>query len=792
LKWLRPVFFTRYTTIARVAARFYWAALPVLALGWSLAGCNPAYNSVQPAPPPPSQPSAATADAKPGDPLPSEPETVPPMPDQKPAQFTREPASNTTGGAGTNPSANAVGAEDPQPPAGAGQPRTTALAPAGGQNEGPQLIPRQILFGNPERAQARISPDGKRLSFLAPVDGVLNVWVGPLDDPSAAKPVTKDAKRGIRSHFWAYTSEHLLYVQDSDGDENWHVYVVDLQSGQITDLTPLGKIAAQIDSVSHRFPDEILVAINDRDESLHDLYKINLRTGDRQLLQQNPGFAGFLSDDDYRVRFAFKFTPDGGNLVLKPDGQGGWVDFLKIDHEDTLTTNPLGFDKTGDVLYLIDSRGRDTGAMTTVNLRTGEQKVLAENDKADIGGAFMHPTENTIRAVSFEYLRDQWQILDPAIESDFEYLRTVADGDIEIPSMTLDDRQWIVAYLMDNGPVRYYHYDRPKKQARFLFTNQPALEGLPLVKMHPLIIPARDGLEMVGYLSLPRDADTDGDGRPEKPLPMVLTVHGGPWARDSWGFHPEHQWLANRGYAVLSVNFRGSTGLGKRFLNAGNKEWAGKMHTDLLDAVAWAIEQKIALRDRVAIMGGSYGGYATLAGLTLSPETFRCGVDIVGPSNLLTLLSTVPPYWKPVLQMFKDRVGDPDTPEGRKLLERSSPLTNVDRIARPLLIAQGANDPRVKQSESDQIVKAMQARNIPVCYVLFPDEGHGFARPENRMAFQAVTEAFLAEYLGGRFEEIGDDFRGAEITVPTGADQVPGLPEALQGKGELKESKQEP
>jgi dipeptidyl aminopeptidase/acylaminoacyl peptidase len=306
--------------------------------------------------------------------------------------------------------------------------------------------------------------------------------------------------------------------------------------------------------------------------------------------------------------------------------------------------------------------------------------------------------------------------------------------------------------------------------------------------MHAPVVESRDGLNLVCYLSLPPGSDPDGDGRPSEPLPMVLYVHGGPWARDQWGLNPYHQWLANRGYAVLSVNYRGSTGFGKEFINAANGEWAGKMHDDLLDAVGWAIDEKIAIADKVAIAGGSYGGYATLVGLTFTPDVFACGVDIVGPSSLVTLLENVPEYWVPFMPVFKSRLGDVETKAGRAELLKRSPLTRVDQIRRPLLIAQGANDPRVKQLESDQIVAAMTEHEIPVTYVLYPDEGHGFRRPENRKSFNAVAEAFLAEQLGGRFEPVGDDFRGATIQVPTGADEVPGLADAL---GELAEAKTE-
>jgi dipeptidyl aminopeptidase/acylaminoacyl peptidase len=342
-----------------------------------------------------------------------------------------------------------------------------------------------------------------------------------------------------------------------------------------------------------------------------------------------------------------------------------------------------------------------------------------------------------------------------------------------------------VAYTSDSGPVKYYLYDRTPEggkpgKATFLFTNRKALEGVTLAKMHPVVIRSRDNLSLVSYLTLPVETDANGDARPDSgALPLILNVHGGPWARDNWGLDPEVQFLANRGYAVLQVNFRGSTGFGKEFVNAGDREWAGKMHDDLLDAVAWAVQEKIADPKKVAIMGGSYGGYATLVGLTFTPEVFACGVDIVGPSNINTLLSTIPAYWGPVIGIFRKRVGDNTTDEGRKFLDERSPLSRVDRIARPLLIGQGANDPRVKQAESDQIVAAMKAKSIPVTYVLFPDEGHGFARPVNRLAFYAVTEAFLSEHLGGRVEPFGPSLQNSTAEVPVGAEFVRGLKEAV-------------
>ncbi|MEE9538001.1 MAG: S9 family peptidase [candidate division NC10 bacterium] len=643
----------------------------------------------------------------------------------------------------------------------------------------PPLIPREVLFGNPDKASAQLSPNGKKIGHLAPLNGVLNVWVGPADDPAAAKPITKDTGRGIRFYGWAFTSNHILYIQDKDGDENWRLYSVDLNTGETKDLTPIEGVQARVQEVSPKFPDEILVGINDRVPELHDIYLVNIGTGVKRLIQENEGFVGFVTDDEYNIRLAKRMTPDGGSEILRPTGEGGWEPFMTVAMEDTLTTSPVDFDKTGKILYMISSRNRNTAALIALDLESGVRTLVAEDPQADVSGIMVHPTAKNVQAAAFTYDRKHWQILDASILEDMRYLRTVADGDVEVVSRTLDDRYWIVAYVMDNGPVRYYRYDREGQQAHFLFSNRKALEGMPLAKMSPVVIASRDGLNLVCYYTLPVGSDSNGDGRPDKPLPMVLVVHGGPWARDVWGYNAWHQWLTNRGYAVLSVNFRGSTGFGKTFINRSTREWGAKMHDDLIDAVHWAIHQGIADADRVAIMGGSYGGYATLVGLTFTPEMFACGVDIVGPSNLVTLIESIPPYWQPQVELWTTRVGDHRTEEGRAFLTKCSPLTYVDRIQRPLLIGQGANDPRVKQTESDQIVQAMQEKNIPVTYVLFPDEGHGFARPENRLSFNAVAEAFLSACLGGRYEPIDDDFKGSSITVPIGADVLPGLTEAL-------------
>lgn len=663
--------------------------------------------------------------------------------------------------------------------------------------KGVPLIPRAVLFGNPDKAGARISPDGKMISYIAPVNGVMNVHVAPAGDLSKAKVVTSDTKRGIRQYFWAYDSSHIVYVQDKGGDENWRVYSVDVNGGDTKDLTPLENVAARIMEVSDKFPKEILVGLNDRNPQFHDVYRLNVSTGERTLVLKNTvngdetkGYAAFDVDDDYRVRFAYMGTKDGGMDVFKASDDGkSFEKYDSIPMEDSDSTSVVGFDATGKTAYIIDSRGRDTAGLYAMDIATKTKKRLLEDPRTDVQGVMINPITKNVEAAQTNYERERWNLIDPSLQVDFFTLSTQGGtGDINVTSRSQNDRYWVVTFAEDDSSPRTMLMDRGdlkdskrKPKLSKLFVTRPQLESQPLVPMHSVVIKARDGLEMVSYLSLPLEADSDRDGKPEKPVPMILNVHGGPWARDTWGFDAEAQWMANRGYAVLQVNFRGSTGFGKKHLNAANREWAGKMHDDLIDAVNWAVENKIADPSKVAIYGGSYGGYATLVGLTFTPDVFACGVDIVGPSNINTLLASIPPYWAPMIENMVKRVGDFRTEEGKKFLEERSPLTHVHKIKRPLLIGQGANDPRVKQAEADQIVQAMTAKEIPVTYVLYPDEGHGFQRPENRMSFYAVTEQFLAQHLGGRSEAINDAFKGSSIQVPTGAKGVPGLQDAISG-----------
>ncbi|MEA2065520.1 MAG: S9 family peptidase [Thermotogota bacterium] len=643
------------------------------------------------------------------------------------------------------------------------------------------IIPRKVLFGNPDKASPSISSDGKHIAFLAPKDGVLNVWIAPTENPDNAKPITSDTKRGIRFYEWARAEQYLFYIQDKDGDENWHLFVVNIQNGKIHDLTPFENIQARILKSSPEFPKNIIVAINRRDPQWHDVYNLNIETGKLELVLENETFADFELDDDYNIVFGYQLVPEGIK-IMKPLNDGQWEHWETISEEDQLTTDCVTISKDGKYAYLRGSRNRDTSTLVKCKLSDKSRTILAEHPRADIDDVLIHPIEKYPLAASFTYARKEWKILDENVNDDFEKIKTFIKGDFNIESQSLDNRYWVISDTVDDGPINYYIYDRETKSSTFLFANKDVLKNQPLAKMYSKTIKSHDGLDLVIYYTLPLSSDSDGKEIPDKPVPTVLLPHGGPWGRDFWGYDPLHQWLANRGYAVISVNFRSSTGFGKSFINAGDREWGGKIIQDQADTVKWAIDKGIADPDKVAIMGGSFGGYSTLAGLTFFPELYTCGVDIVGPSNLETFLDTIPAYWKPMFEMLTNRVGDPRTKEGKELLKKHSPLNYVDNIKAPLLIGQGANDPRVKKAESDQIAEVMKEKNIPVTYVLYPDEGHGFARPENRLSFFAVAEAFLAKFLGGSYEPIGEDFKKSSIQILSGKEKIPGLKKALDNK----------
>ncbi len=600
------------------------------------------------------------------------------------------------------------------------------------------MIPRDLLFGNPEKAGPQLSPDGAKLAYLAPDKGVMNVWVrtiGQTDD----RVVTSDKKRGVRAFYWQHDSEHVAYIQDRDGDENWHVYQTSLKTRTTRDLTPFEGARAQGIYRDHKFPDQMLVGLNVRDARLHDIYRLNLKTGALEMDTQNPGdVAGWTADNDLQIRVADIVTPDGGGLIrVRDNPKAPWRELLKWGPTENGGT--IGFTPDNKSLRVITTVGANAARLTEVDIATGKSKVVAEDAQYDVGGILAHPKTKKLEAVQYIRARQEWKVLDPAIQADIDAIRKVRDGDFNIGSRDLEDKTWLVSYIEDDAPVYYYAFDRATKKATLLFSNRPKLEQYKLAEMKPISFESRDGKVIHGYLTLPLGKSRN--------VPLVMNVHGGPWGRDMWGLNSEAQWLANRGYGVLQVNFRGSTGYGKAFLNAGDREWAGKMHDDLIDAKKWAVQQGYADPKKVCIYGGSYGGYATLVGLTFTPDEFLCGVDIVGPSNIVTLIKSIPPNWTPVKAIFARRVGNVDTEE--EFLKSRSPLFKADQIKAPLLIAQGANDPRVKQAESDQIVAAMRKNSKPVDYYVFPDEGHGFARPENRLAFYSAAEQFLAKHLGG-------------------------------------------
>jgi dipeptidyl aminopeptidase/acylaminoacyl peptidase len=634
--------------------------------------------------------------------------------------------------------------------------------------QAPALIPRRLLFAAPERARVTLSPNGKLIAFLGPVDGVLNVWLAPVDDPAAARPLTRIADRDVLNQlWWPHDNRHLVFFREQGGDENWQAHRIDITTGDIRALTPGPGVRSFTQQISARFPGEMLISHNQRDKRYYDIFRVNVATGESVLLQRNDEFAWLFSDPQFRVKWGIRYRPDGGFDMVKLDGDGGL--FRRIEAADAFTTRAIEVSEDGRTLYWLDSQGRDRAAVVAQDLASGAFRVMAEDAQADFGEPILDPVSCRPLAAPVVYGTRRWQVLDQTVAPEFDRLVASGEGEIGGFAASNDRSSWIAYAEPANAPGRFLHLDRASGRVRRLFSSRPALEAAPLVPMEPVVVTARDGLKLVCYLSRLRDAAAG------QPGPMVLLVHGGPWGRDMPDFNTTHQWLANRGYGVLSVNFRGSTGFGKAFVNAADREWAGRMHDDLIDAVDWAIAQRIADPARVAIYGASYGGYSALVGATFTPQKFACAIDLFGISNLVTFINAIPPYWNSWASIWKMRMGDHTNEEGRKFLAERSPLTFVDRIVRPLLIGQGANDVRVTVAESDQIVAEMQRRKIPVTYVYYGDEGHGFRRPENRRSFTAVVEAFLAQYLGGSCEPVGEDFAGSSIEFRAGRDLIRGL-----------------
>ena len=615
------------------------------------------------------------------------------------------------------------------------------------------IIDREILFGNPIISGGQISPDGQYISFIKPLDGVMNIWVKGIDEAiEKARPVTSDKTRPVSSYFWSRDSEFILYVQDKGGDENFHLYAVDPKDTALgiptaRNLSDYGAIRAMIYALPRATPGTIYVGINDRDKAWHDCYEINLKSGERTLIYKNDKqLSGYFFDLEAQLRLASRATPDGGNEILKIEGDNVQR-ILYANLEESI--NPIKFTKEGHV-YLLSNVGEpDLTGLYLYNFDTAQRQLLEADPLAEVDLDKITFSNLTEELESTIYIADKKRIYwkDAALEKDYNYLREHFDNaEISITSKTKDQSKFIFFVNNDTDPGTAYLYDRTSKDIKHLYTPRPELPTEHLAKMLPVRFPSVDGLSIPGYLTLPlRETQTN--------LPAVLFIHGGPWARDYWGYNSFAQFLANRGYAVLQINFRGSTGYGKKFLNAAINQWGEKMQDDLTAGAQYLIKQGIADKNKIAIAGGSYGGYATLAGLTFTPEIYAAGVSIVGPSNLFTLLDTIPPYWESARVMFHKRMGDPNTEAGRAQLRRQSPFFHAKNIKAPLMVAQGDNDPRVKTSESDQIVIAMRDLGLPVKYINFPDEGHGFANPKNNMSFLVAMEKFLADHLGGRYQE---------------------------------------
>ncbi|MBV9979245.1 S9 family peptidase [Bradyrhizobium sp.] len=645
----------------------------------------------------------------------------------------------------------------------------TGLPRAGADERPADLVARKVFFDEPDYINVRVSPDGENLAWLAPIDRVNNLWVAPIADPKAARPVTRVTGRSIGSYFrWAHTNRHLIYFRDHDGDENYRAFSVDIGTNAVVPLSPDGGVKCYLQEVDRKFPDEVLLRHNQRDKRYFDLFRIKVSSGASELAFENPDFADYVTDSAFQLRLGLRLNPAGTAEVSERQADGSWKPFLDIPIGDVDLTRFIDFSADGNTLYMIDSRGRDKAALYAIDMTSRKATLLAADDEADVVQVAMD--DETRRPFAAKSIRDRvhWIALDDGARQDLADLAGHGPGDVGIISDSFDRRTASVFYERDAESGEFALLDRKTREVRKLFTQRKALADVALRRLQPVTIPARDGLKLNGYLTQPAQ---DNGSKP----PLVLAIHGGPYARDVWGFNSLHQWLANRGYAVLSVNYRGSTGFGKAFIAKADREWGGRMHDDLIDAVDWAIRRDIADPRHIGFYGASYGGYSALVAATKTPDIFACIVDVFGISNLITFMATIPPYWGPWFSVWKQRLGDPGTEQGRAFLIERSPLTHIDRAIRPILIAQGMRDVRVVPAESEQMVAALKQRGVPVTYVTFADEGHGFVRPENRMAFTAVTEAFLAKHLGGRCQPIGDDFSGSTLRIETGGELVPGL-----------------
>ena len=649
------------------------------------------------------------------------------------------------------------------------------------------LIDRELFFGDPEISGAQISPDGKFIAFVKPFKGTRNIWVKRTEEPfAAAKPITADKSRPVTQYFWSRDGRYILFVQDKAGDENYLVYAVNPADNPAAgedvpaarNLTDAKGVRAVIFAVPRSEPDAIYIGLNDRDPAWHDLYKVKISTGERTLVRKNTErITSWVFDLKDKLRLATRAADNGDTEVLRVDDNG----FTKVYSCNVFEScDPVRYHKDGQRVYFETNKGAnvDLTRLELFDPASGKEELVESDpmNRVDFGNANFSEVTDDLIATSYNDERQRIYWKNKSFGADYKLLQKKLPGkEIAFGPGTKDERLFLIGAGSDTEPGERYLFDRQTKKLTLQYRIREKLNRDYLAPMTAVRYKSSDGLEIPAYLVLPK-------GVVAKDLPAIVLPHGGPWGRDSWGYNGLAQFLANRGYAVLMPNFRASTGYGKKFLDAGNNEWGQKMQDDVTWGAKYLVAQGIADPKRIGIMGGSYGGYATLAGVTFTPDLYAAAVDIVGPSNLVTLLETIPPYWESIRKLFSARMGDPATPEGRAQLERQSPLNHASKIKTPLLVIQGANDPRVNKREADQIVIALRDRNYPVEYLVAPDEGHGFARPVNNMAMFATAEKFLAKHLGGRYQESMTPevaTRLKEITVDVATVSLPKKTEAV-------------
>ncbi len=655
------------------------------------------------------------------------------------------------------------------------------------------LLPLERLMAQPQYSVPQVSPDGRLISWIGPLEGSPNLFVADVSNPTAARPITQYTDDGVRAtdvsgnvlYRWHWDSHSIIFPRDYGGDEHWDIHIVDVTTGEVRNLTPMEDKAVEIIGYGRKAPDELLVKIEVFGQGQPDVYRLNLMSGETELVMPNSGFLGFLADNDLNVRMGVKYSAQQGLDFYRLNSDGSWENLYQVTADDlpafstAIYQKMIRFDQANEHVYIYDAQNRDKAALVKINLNSGELTLLAEDDRVDIAGVLYHPVENRVQAYATTWLRNKWHAMDESLLPDFKRLGEISEGDWHVLSRSDDDRYWIVRYRLSHEPTAFYLYDRGDGSrsitAQRLFSATPQLEGLELSKLHPYIVTTDDGFDLVSYYMLPPWSDPDQDGMPNEPVPMIVLVHGGPSdERALFAFGALLHWFANRGYGTMYVNFRGSAGFGKAYMNAQTAEWGGRMHQDILDQVDWAVSRNIADAEKIALLGGSYGGYEVLVGMTMTPDVFACGIDIVGPSNLEVFM----PHWN-VDTMSVRLGGDPRTAEGREFLRSRSPINFAGQTRNPVLIGQGANDSRVPQDQSDTVVEKMQAAGVEVTYVVYPDEGHGFLRPANSNAFNAIMEVFLANCLGGRYEPIANQIEGSSTQVPVGVEHIEGLAGAL-------------